>query len=86
MSTAMVIIAGFVTASWLLVFYWLYRWAFAIHQTGKRCRYTETSPTEIYKTSCGHEFYNAADDGCPVTDWLSFCPYCGKPAELKEDA
>jgi hypothetical protein len=31
-----------------------------------------------YKTGCGNIFYDAAETGNPITDWATYCPYCGK--------
>ena len=32
----------------------------------------------VYSTGCGEEFYDASESGNPVTDWLNYCPYCGR--------
>lgn len=37
----------------------------------------------IYLTGCGEEFYDASESGNPVTDWLNYCPYCGRKVEEK---
>lgn len=37
----------------------------------------------LYKTSCGHEFYDANEDGGIVTDWATYCPYCSGKIKTK---
>ena len=37
-----------------------------------------------YATGCGKEFFDASETGDPVTDWLSFCPYCGGKVEVEQ--
>lgn len=37
----------------------------------------EAGDDSIYSTECGNEFQNL-DDGLPITQWATFCPYCSK--------
>lgn len=47
-------------------------------QRSFNCRYDpQDEYNSIFKTRCGHDFYNAADDGDHVTSWMTYCPYCG---------
>lgn len=48
----------------------------------KKCGWLGGWWSSIYKTSCGHEFHDSSETGNPVTDWVRFCPYCGKQVEL----
>ena len=56
----------------------LYRTFQAIrNERPKACNWTDReSECSTYETSCGESFHNA-NDGSPVTDWASHCPYCG---------
>lgn len=44
----------------------------------QKCKWKGGIGAAIYKTSCGHEFHDSSETGNPVTDWLRYCPYCGK--------
>ena len=37
----------------------------------------------ILSTGCGEDFYDASESGNPVTDWLNYCPYCGRKVKEK---
>ena len=37
--------------------------------------------TGIYHTGCGKEFNDSTDTGQPITDWMTYCPYCGGKVE-----
>lgn len=47
------------------------------------CNWHRVSNIDDYRTACGHEFYDASESGDPITDVISFCPYCGCKIELK---
>ncbi|UZV41323.1 TMhelix containing protein [Vibrio phage vB_VpaM_R16F] len=36
-----------------------------------------------YKTQCGEVFNDATESGNPVTDWITYCPYCSGKVKLK---
>jgi len=41
----------------------------------------------IYTQACrlhSPTFYNSSDDGLPVTDWATHCPYCGNKIVIEE--
>jgi hypothetical protein len=40
--------------------------------------------SDNWETDCGHAF--SFGDGGPKQDGIDFCPYCGKPIEVKENA
>lgn len=35
----------------------------------------------IWDTKCRETFYTEIDG--PVTDWATYCPYCGRPIKVK---
>lgn len=50
----------------------------------KTCKYTPELdksiwqiPTGNYHTACGKKFNDSTDTGQPITDWMTYCPYCG---------
>lgn len=44
----------------------------------KTCKYKPISGWDYstYKTECGKEFYDSTESGV-ITDWMTYCPYCG---------
>lgn len=36
-----------------------------------------------HKTQCGEVFNDATESGNPVTDWVTYCPYCSGKVKLK---
>lgn len=42
-----------------------------------QCNWLRFSAMEDYSTSCKNRFYDASESGNPVTDSLTYCPYCG---------
>jgi hypothetical protein len=51
----------------------------------KKCYWSGRGFSANYKTACGHEFHDNSETGNPVTDWLSYCPYCSKRVEVEAD-
>lgn len=41
------------------------------------------SDGEIFKTNCGNSFFDATESGNPITDWITYCPYCGDKVKQK---
>ncbi len=42
----------------------------------------------LYTQTCNlhtQDFYNSCDDGSPVTDWATYCPYCGGKIEVSNE-
>ncbi len=48
------------------------------------CEYSRQSLLDDYTTGCGNEFHDSSETGNPVTDWATFCPYCGNKIRVKE--
>jgi len=49
----------------------------------KKCHWRPRA--ELYNTECGEKFFDSTESGNPVTDWLSYCPYCGKPVKVTDN-
>lgn len=46
-------------------------------KSNKTCKWSDNGGgCSSYSTECGNEFHNA-NEGNPVTDWATHCPYCG---------
>ncbi len=43
----------------------------------KPCTWKPFDSYSTYGTGCGNSFWNASEDGCQVTEWATYCPYCG---------
>jgi hypothetical protein len=52
----------------------------------KECSWKGSGWASIHKTDCGHEFHDSSETGNPVTDWLTFCPYCGNRVTTDGDS
>ncbi|AWB00234.1 hypothetical protein CU052_13425 [Vibrio harveyi] len=48
------------------------------------CKWFRASPMDDYSTQCGRSFYDASESGNPITDLLSYCPYCAGQIECEE--
>jgi len=48
------------------------------------CLWESIDGDYTYSTGCGHDF-NLSEDSSPPKDWMHYCCYCGKPAEIWED-
>ncbi len=46
----------------------------------KKCEWRPSA--ELYETGCNEKFFDSSESGAPVTDWLNYCPYCGKPVVI----
>lgn len=62
-------------------------WIAAESRVSYTCKYKPLDDNNAqFETSCGKEFFNAADDGDYVTTWLNYCPYCGgKAKQLRKE-
>lgn len=49
----------------------------------KKCTYKRFHELDDWKTECGCDFHDATETGNPVTDWATYCPYCGGEIECK---
>lgn len=38
---------------------------------------------DLFKTNCGKSFIYATEDQSSITDWITYCPYCGKKVNKK---
>lgn len=48
------------------------------------CDWTKSTELDDYTTGCRNEFYDASESSNPVTDTLTYCPYCGDHINVKE--
>lgn len=80
-----VIITAFVCAGLGFAFGLLCRlalWIAAESRVSYTCKFKPVDNDNIqFETSCGKDFFNAADDSDYVTSWLNYCPYCGGEAK-----
>lgn len=43
----------------------------------RRCLWLRSSEMDDYTSGCRHSYYDASESGNPITDALTYCPYCG---------
>lgn len=71
----------------LMAIYYGYRQISALpkHKNNKSCEwYKDTDELSgEHKTQCGEVFNDATESGNPVTDWITYCPYCPGKVKLK---
>lgn len=49
----------------------------------KNCIYKKFNELDDWETECGCDFHDATETGNPITDWATYCPYCGGEIECK---
>ena len=78
--TIVALVTSVIVLAWALIaviFFKLFKEISEDRNKIRTCKWIHDS-SETYKTECGKLFYNSKDDGSPVTDWATHCPYCGK--------
>ena len=79
----LLLLIGFATviiSGCLVILYILYQLAIMIRADWKKnqeCQWVNKDDyCSEYESGCGHGFANM-QDGDPVTDWATYCPFCG---------
>lgn len=72
---------AFIFIGFSFAFYVLFKLFIEIAKGDKKnssCKWVKKDDhlDQEYKTSCGSVFYDSTESGDPVTDWLTYCPYC----------
>ena len=45
------------------------------------CIWEDDAADDFYHTGCGHHF-QLNEDSAPLDEWMHYCCYCGKKAEI----
>ncbi len=52
--------------------------------SSKYCEWGKAVELDDYTTECSNTFYDASESGNPITDSLTFCPYCGDKIKTRQ--
>lgn len=60
------------------------RWLIKSDRKNNNCKWSAIDDYNSgFDSACGKEFYCSDESGDCVTEWASYCPFCGKKIKVK---